>query len=151
MLKNKNYAGRNFSKKRTEDKMSKETRSSLMSKIRSKNTNLEKNFIKLLRKSTKLEFKVNVTTIKGKPDVVFLSKKFCIFIDSDFWHGWQYPRWRHLLKNDFWRKKIENNRARDKRITVYLRTNGWKVLRFWEHQLRFNGKTVIEKIKKGFS
>jgi len=151
MLRTKNYQGRNFNKKRVADKMSKKQRSNLMSKIRSKNTNLESNFFKFLKKTTRLKFITNVTTITGKPDVIFLKDKVCIFIDSDFWHGWQYPRWKHLLKDDFWRKKIENNRKRDKKVTKYLRDNGWKVLRFWEHHLRNEEETVVKKILKSLS
>lgn len=104
-----------------------------MSKIRSKNTKFEVNFIRLLRKQTKIKFKTHVRSIGGNPDIVFSKQKICIFLDSDFWHGWQYPRWKHLLKNDFWRDKIENNRRRDKKITSFLRKNDWKVLRIWEH------------------
>ena len=78
-----------------------------MSKIRSKETKFEREFILRLKKSTRKKFKVNVTSIKGKPDIVFEKHKVCVFLDSDFWHGWQYPRWKHLLKDDFWREKIK--------------------------------------------
>jgi len=117
----KNYAGRNFKKERTDDKISKKKRSSLMSKIRSKNTRFEEDFISLLKKTTHKKFKTHVTDIRGKPDVVFNRDKVCVFLDSDFWHGWQYPRWKHLLKNDFWRGKIERNRARDKKTTGFFK------------------------------
>lgn len=147
MRKNKNYLSRNFKKDRTNDKLTAEKRSSLMSKIKSRDTNLEKNFIDILKLSVKNKFYHNVTSIKGKPDIVFYKKKVCVFLDSDFWHGWQYPRWRHLLKDDFWRTKIEKNRLRDKKITRYLRKNGWFVVRVWEHQIKSTPKNTIEKIK----
>lgn len=115
-----------------------------MSKIRSKNTKLEKEFILVLKKIIHKKFQTNVISIKGKPDIVFQKEKVCIFLDSDFWHGWQYNRWKYLLKNNFWQEKIENNRKRDKKTTNYLRKNGWTVLRFWEHQI----KTEIDKKEK---
>ena len=133
-----NYSHRNFKKQRQEDKLTKEGRSSLMSKIRSKDTKFELKFINLLKKEGLKGFKLNVKEIKGKPDIVFEKEKICIFLDSDFWHGWQYPRWKHQLKNDFWREKIERNRKRDKKITQYLKRNGWIVIRFWEHDLTRN-------------
>ena len=71
-----------------------------------------------------------------------------MFLDSDFWHGWQYPRWRHLLKDDFWRSKIENNRTRDLKTTRYLKYHGWRVLRIWEHKINLDPKASIEKIRK---
>lgn len=142
----KNYAGRNFRKQRENDKITKKKRSSLMSKIRSKNTKFEDDFISLLRKFTRKKFKTHVTNIKGKPDIVFDKSKVCIFLDSDFWHGWQYPRWKHLLKNDFWRDKIERNRARDKKTTFFLKRQGWRVIRIWEHQMKSNTNQCVIKI-----
>lgn len=132
----KNILGRNFKKLREKDKLSKKQRSELMSKIRSSNTRFENDFITLLKKRTKKRFSTHVKNIRGTPDIVFEKDKICVFLDSDFWHGWQYPRWKHLLKNDFWRGKIENNRKRDRRITSYLRRQGWNVLRIWEHEIK---------------
>ena len=98
-----------------------------------------------------MKFEKNVHVIKGKPDIVFKKAKICVFLDSDFWHGWQYPRWKHLLKNDFWRDKIENNRNRDKKTTTYLRRKGWTVIRIWEHSIRMNNSTQIDKILRLFN
>lgn len=142
----KNYLGRNFNKKRQPDKINKKRRSLVMSKIRSKNTRFEQDFAKELRTRTKKRFQTNVKNILGKPDIVFKKYKICIFLDSDFWHGWQYSRWKHLLKNDFWRTKIEKNRARDKATTNKLRRRGWKVFRFWEHQLKTDIGKVLKEI-----
>jgi len=138
MKKTNNYLNRDFNKKRKRDSLPTAKRSRLMSKIRSKNTKFEREFISVLRKSTRKKFKTNVAAIIGKPDIVFSKDKVCVFLDSDFWHGWQYPRWKHLLKNDFWRNKIENNRKRDKKVTLFLRKNSWKVIRIWEHDLKLD-------------
>jgi len=143
-----NYLGRNFNKERTVDKISKERRSAVMSKIRSRDTKFEEDFIQALKRATKMKFEKNVHLIKGKPDIVFKRVKVCVFLDSDFWHGWQYPRWRHLLKNDFWREKIENNRARDRKTTFFLRKHGWAVIRIWEHAIKNNINPEIHKIIK---
>ena len=144
----RNYQGRNFNRKRSPDKLSRKRRSSLMSKIRSKETSFERNFISILKKETKEKFKIFVTSIKGKPDIVFFKGRVCVFLDSDFWHGWQYPRWKHLLKNDFWRSKIENNRRRDKNISSYLKNQEWEIIRLWEHEIKANPKKCLDKIIK---
>lgn len=143
-----NYLGRNFNKERTPDKISEERRSAVMSKIRSRDTKFEEDFIQALRRVTKMKFEKNVQLIKGKPDIVFKKAKICVFLDSDFWHGWQYPRWKHLLKNDFWREKIEKNRARDRKTTLFLRNNGWTVIRVWEHDIKNNINVETHKIIK---
>ena len=146
MKRTRNYLNRNFKKKRSDDSLSIKERSELMGRIRSKETKFEQEVVQALKKITKKKFQTNVTSIRGKPDIVFHKYKVCVFLDSDFWHGWYYPKWKHLLKNDFWREKIENNRRRDRRNTAYLRRNGWTVLRFWEHEIKKNREQVLKKI-----
>lgn len=150
MKKTSNYLNRNFKKSRSDDSLTIKKRSNLMSKIRSRDTKFEQDFIATLKKITGKNFQTNVSSIKGKPDIVFLKKRVCIFLDSDFWHGWYYSRWKHLLKNDFWRTKIENNRNRDRKTTIYLRKNDWIVLRFWEHQIKNKDKAqkILNRIKE---
>lgn len=142
----RNYLGRNLKRERCVDRLSDKARSKLMSRIRSKNTLLERDFIKELKKRTPLKFFVNVTTIAGKPDIVFRKQRVCVFLDSDFWHGWQYPRWKHLLKDDSWRNKIKENRKRDRRNTFRLRQSRWVVLRLWEHQINFGVTNCLNKV-----
>ena len=148
MAKNtKNYLGRDFKKVRSKDKLSSERRSVLMSKIHSQDTNFEVAFITALRKKLKTKFKTHERTIKGTPDIVFSKQKVCVFLDSDFWHGWHYPRWKHLLKDDFWRRKIEKNRQRDTQTNRHLRLQGWTVIRIWEHKIKVNVDATITNIK----
>ena len=146
MKKTKNYLNRNFKKERSDDLLPAKKRSELMAKIRSRDTKFEREFILSLRKATRKRFRTNVASIKGKPDIVFQKDKVCVFLDSNFWHGWYYPRWKHLLKNNFWREKIQNNRKRDRKTTAYLRENGWIVLRFWEHDIKQNSTKVVSHI-----
>ena len=146
MKKTKNYLNRNFKKERSDDLLPAKKRSELMAKIRSRDTKFEREFILSLRKATRKRFRTNVASINGKPDIVFQKDKICVFLDSNFWHGWYYPRWKHLLKNNFWREKIQNNRRRDRKTTAYLRKNGWIVLRFWEHDIKQNSTKVVSNI-----
>src|SRR3989338_880943 len=146
MKKTENYLNRNFKKERSDDLLPAKKRSELMAKIRSRDTKFEREFILSLRKATRKRFRTNVASIKGKPDIVFQKDKICEWLDSNFWHGWYYPRWKHLLKNNFWREKIQNNRRRDRKTTAYLRKNGWIVLRFWEHDIKQNSTKVVSNI-----
>jgi DNA mismatch endonuclease (patch repair protein) len=143
----KNYAGRNFKRQRVPDKQTILSRSAQMSKIRSKGTRFEEGFINLLSVAIPNKFITHVRTLKGTPDIVFEKEKVCVFLDSDFWHGWQYPRWKHLLKDEFWREKISNNRQRDARNTRILKRTGWKVTRIWEHQIKSDLDRTLNKIK----
>jgi DNA mismatch endonuclease (patch repair protein) len=84
-----------------------------------------------------------------RPDFVFLKLKTAIFVDGCFWHGCPrhatWPRTRAA----FWRRKIEGNRARDRRVNYALRKRGWKVARVWEHELRRRDEPkLIRRLKK---
>lgn len=144
--KNLNYLDRNFKKERTPDKLDLEARSLLMSKIKSKNTKFESDFIELLNQSLNIRFRTHAKDLKGTPDIVFDEQKVCVFLDSDFWHGWQFPRWQKTLKNEFWVNKIENNRKRDKITTNKLRYSGWKVIRIWEHNIKKDPEKCVCQI-----
>jgi DNA mismatch endonuclease, patch repair protein len=54
----------------------------------------------------------------------------------------------HTQKNqEFWAKKLQQNKDHDKFVTRELKKAGWKVVRVWEHELKSAGK-VAGKIKK---
>jgi len=93
-----------------------------------------------------LRYQKQATDLPGKPDFIFRSKKVAIFVDGDFWHGWQYPKLREKLRNEYWIKKIENNRKRDRKNHSALRKKGWKVVRIWEHQLKNQPNDVLTRI-----
>lgn len=71
----------------------------------------------------------------GRPDFVFLKLKTAVFVDGCFWHGCPKHGAKPKTNAAFWRKKIETNRACDKRVNRLLRQRGWTVLRVWEHAL----------------
>jgi len=142
----RNKLSRDFSKERVLDKLTIHERSQRMSLIRSESTKFEQDFIAALKKQVRKTFTTNDKSVLGKPDITFKKYKVCVFLDSNFWHGWQYPRWRHLLKNDFWREKIERNRKRDREVTRKLHVRGWIVLRFWEHQLKKEQAVCVKRI-----
>lgn len=71
----------------------------------------------------------------GKPDIVIPKSKIAIFVDGDFWHGYQWSILKVKLKDEYWRTKILNNRKRDCKVNEALTRSGWSVIRFWEHQI----------------
>ena len=49
----------------------------------------------------------------------------------------------------FWKKKIEGNRARDRKVNRLLRARGWTVLRIWEHDLRRKDEVkLLRRLKR---
>ena len=128
------------------DIFDKEKRSDIMSRVKSKNTKLELKLRKELWKNG-YHFRVHYK-IKGNPDIVFIKKKIAVFIDGDFWHGYNWKLLKPKLKNKFWINKIKNNMKRDIINNKFLRKEGWKVIRFWGHEINANLNGCIDRIKK---
>ncbi|MBC8011629.1 MAG: DUF559 domain-containing protein [Burkholderiales bacterium] len=56
-------------------------------------------------------------------------------MDGCFWHGCPLHATRPKQNAEFWAEKIAKNQARDALVTRQLRANGWRVVRFWEHEM----------------
>ena len=83
----------------------------------------------------------------GNPDFVFPKKKLVIFIDGDFWHGYNWKKLHKVPPRRYWQAKISRTIARDKDYTKQLKRAGWKVLRFWEHEIIINPRKCINMLK----
>ena len=120
-----------------------------MQAIRSKDTKPEVRLRSALRKA-KIKFKGNVNTIVGKPDFVITNKKVVVFVDGEFWHGYEWKKKKRTIRKNkkYWVAKIERNICRDKKYNLQLRKTGWKVVRFWQHQIERDTDKCIAKIKK---
>jgi len=129
------------------DKIDKLTRSKIMSRIRSTNTQIELIFRKALFQHGLRGYRVHRQML-GNPDVTFMKHKLAIFIDGDFWHGYNWKVRGKVPPKKYWQEKIQRTIDRDKVITRKLRKKGWKVLRFWEHQVKDNLAGCIKKVRK---
>ena len=93
----------------------------------------------LLRRALRavgLRYRIDVASLPGRPDLVIPAARLAIFCDGDFWHG--NPRNFKLPQTnpEFWMKKIQYNRAKDRRVTRFWRGRGWTVIRIWESTLK---------------
>ncbi|WP_318012883.1 MULTISPECIES: very short patch repair endonuclease [unclassified Mesorhizobium] len=66
-------------------------------------------------------------------DIAMPGRKLAIFIDGCFWHGCEVHKTVPRSNEAWWRAKLDENRRRDHETTELLVGQGWKVLRFWEH------------------
>ena len=121
-----------------------EKRSWVMSRIRSKDTKIEKKTASLLRKN-KIRYR-RFPKIFGSPDFV-VEKKLLVFCDGDFWHGYRYEKKKKPPKK-FWRDKIERNMERDRKVGRKLRVDGWSVVRLWEHDIETSPEKCVGKIRR---
>lgn len=133
------------------DFMSPKTRSAVMSRIKGRDTGPER-AVQAMLEALGLEFESHVRSLPGRPDFVLRQYSLCIFVDGDFWHGWQFERWRMKL-SEKWDAKIAANRRRDDRNRRLLRQAGWQVLRIWEHRVHERPcgcrRSILLRVKKG--
>jgi DNA mismatch endonuclease, patch repair protein len=130
------------------DTRSKEKRSQIMAANRSKNTHSTERRLRSALASAHISgWRLNAKDLPGKPDFVFDNEKVAIFVDGCFWHGCICKR-LSATNVEFWKNKIENNMARDKRVSRLLRKQGWKVIRIREHELKRSISKTIKKIRK---
>ncbi|WP_303318900.1 very short patch repair endonuclease [Flavivirga abyssicola] len=122
-------------------------RSKMMSKIRGKNTKPEMRFRKALWKKG-VRYRVDSKQLPGRPDVSIKKYKLAIFIDGEYWHGYNwYERKKKLKTNrDFWIPKIERNIQRDKEVNQQLENMGYTIFRFWANEIKTNLKTCINDV-----
>jgi DNA mismatch endonuclease (patch repair protein) len=126
------------------DIFSKEKRSSIMAKIRSKNTMPEK---KLFLELRKLGMKYSRHyKIYGTPDIAFPKEKMAVFIDGDFWHGYNWKVKKEIPPKGFWRQKITANINRDRKVKYQLSKLGWRTIRIWEHDIEKNPTACVKRI-----
>ncbi len=112
-------------------------RSELMGRIRSANTKPEVALRKALWHFG-YRYRCHDRRLPGKPDLVFAKQKIALFVDGDFWHGFDWRHKKEKIKSNaaFWIPKIERNMQRDREVTAQLEHLGWRVVRIWEHELK---------------
>jgi len=114
------------------DVFSKQYRSQLMAKIRSKDTKLEMKVRSGLHKMG-FRYRLHVNQLPGKPDIVLPKYKAVIQIRGCFWHDHGCKKSRKpKSRQNYWIPKIEKNKKRDHENDAKLRKMGWSVLTIWE-------------------
>ena len=126
------------------DIFSKKKRSCIMSRIRGKDTKIEKKVQETLS-NMKIKFEKHYR-VNGNPDFALPRKKIAIFVDGDFWHGYNFKKRENKLP-DYWVNKIKRNMKRDRKNNKELKKLGWKVLRVWEHSIMKSPDSFERKLK----
>lgn len=94
----------------------------------------------------RIYFAANVVALPGKPDIVFRRKRIVVFVDSDFWHGHPKHFQMPATNRKYWQAKIDRNKARDKAVNRKLKRQGWRVIRFWEFDIKHQFNKVLDRL-----
>jgi DNA mismatch endonuclease (patch repair protein) len=121
------------------DTLSPQERSKRMSLVRGTNTKPEM-LVRRMIHGMGYRYRIHVSKLPGRPDLVFSNRGKIIFIHGCFWH--RHPKVTCKLarmpksKLNFWRPKLEQNRRRDIQAQRQLKRDGWRILVLWECEIR---------------
>ena len=79
------------------------------------------------------DFLVRAGETKVRPDIVFPRRRLAVFVDGCFWHSCPDHGTRPRANASYWSAKLARNTERDRTVNIGLSTEGWLVLRIWEH------------------
>lgn len=82
----------------------------------------------------RVDFVADRTDRRRRADIVFTRARIAVFIDGCFWHGCSEHYVEPKTNVEYWRPKIARNMERDRQSVERLEADGWRVLRFWEHE-----------------
>jgi len=129
--------------------MTSEARSRNMAAIKSKNTKPEIEVRKILHEMG-YRFRLHRKDLPGNPDIVLPKYKTAIFVNGCFWHQHEGCKYACLpkTKTDFWKKKLEGNKQRDKVKQSQLNELGWKIINVWECEIKDKKDHLCLKLKE---
>ena len=71
---------------------------------------------------------------RARADLVFPRARVAVFVDGCFWHWCEEHAHLPKANAELWRAKLLANRQRDASHDAVLRSEGWAVIRVWEHE-----------------
>jgi DNA mismatch endonuclease (patch repair protein) len=86
--------------------------------------------------------------LPGTPDFAFPRERIAVMVHGCFWHGCKKHYRRPSENSDYWSVKVSRNMRRDRRVLRELRSLGWSVMTFWEHDLQ-RDEYVIKRLQRG--
>ena len=118
------------------DNLTPAERSRVMSRVRAVDTKPEVAIRSLLHRMG-FRYRLHVSELPGRPDIVFPARKKIVLVHGCFWHRHRCQNGHRLPKSrrQFWRRKLEGNKVRDRQNILKLRRLGYAVRIIWECQV----------------
>jgi DNA mismatch endonuclease (patch repair protein) len=127
--------------------MSALSRSAHMRRVRSEHTEPEMLLRSLLWKRG-LRYRLYLRIDGMRPDLVFKRHKVAVFVDGCFWHGCPDHYAAPRSRGEFWAKKLRDNVMRDAKQTQVLTSKGWRVLRYFAHQVWSHPEAIADDVEE---
>ena len=126
------------------------TRSFNMSRIKARDTKPEL-VVRSICHSLGLRFRLHRKDLPGKPDLVFPRHNTVILVHGCYWHSHncKYGKVTPKTNADFWKNKRNTTIERDKSNVAALKNLKWRVLIYWECEIK-DTKKLTNTICKDF-
>ena len=126
------------------DTLSKDERSSLMARVKGRNTTPEK-YVRRVLWNAGFRFRLNVRKLPGKPDIVLTKYRTVVLVQGCFWHSHDCRRGRNRPSTnvEYWSRKLDGNAVRDKNNQDKLAELGWLVFTIWECELQEGAEQLL--------
>lgn len=127
------------------DIVDKQTRSRMMSGIKSKDTQPEMKVRRFLH-GRGFRYRLHDRSLPGAPDICLPRYRLVIFVQGCFWHRHAGCKLSYIpaSNQDRWLAKFQRNVDRDRRNIDLLLRAGWRVIVLWECGLRRHEPTLLD-------
>lgn len=94
-------------------------------------------------------YRLDYKRLPGSPDIAILKYRIAVFIDGEFWHGYDWANKKQKLNRnrEYWIEKIEENIARDKKVDLELKELGWTPIHFWTKEASKDIDACVNRIE----
>lgn len=118
-----------------------------MGRVRQANTHPEMIVRKAIFRAG-FRYRLHVSTLPGKPDIVLPRYRTIVFVHGCFWHGHDCRKGKLPATNVAkWEAKIERNVERDAQAVMKLESLGWSVEVIWECSLN-EVEALVERLRQ---
>ena len=131
------------------DPLTREGRSALMARVRTKDTAPELALRRALWAAGVRGWRCHPKGIVGRPDLAWIGRRVVVFVDGAFWHG--HPDHYRGQSGKFWDEKIARNRARDEKVNRELAEAGWTVVRLWDFEVQRDLAACVERVRSSLT
>ena len=130
------------------DFLTKEGRSALMSRVRTRGTSAEQ-YVRKAAWAAGFRYRLNLRKLPGSPDLVFPRYRTVALVQGCFWHGHSCRKGvrRPVSNPDFWGRKLNDNLARDRSNEAKLRDLGWEIFVIWECLLDEGSDALLRHLR----
>lgn len=94
-----------------------------------------------------LRYRVDVPLLgrrRGRADILFSRARVAVMVDGCFWHRCPDHGLDPRSNSDWWQQKLDRNVERDCQTNAELASQGWTVIRIWEHESPITAADKIE-------